>query len=186
MVAVTSLVLPILLAALLVFIASSVIHMVLPYHRKDVRKLPDEDAALDALGRLGVPPGDYAAPHAATPAEMNSAAFIAKMRRGPVVLLTVSARRSADIRPMLVQWFLYCVVVGVFVAYITGRVFGPGADYLAVFRLAGTTAFLGYALALAQHSIWWEKSWRVTLTSMADGLLYGLLTAGAFGWLWPQ
>lgn len=56
-----SLWLPILLSALFVFVASSVIHMVLPIHRGDYRKLPQEDRVLDGL-RDVVPPGQYMFP----------------------------------------------------------------------------------------------------------------------------
>jgi hypothetical protein len=55
-----------------------------------------------------------------------------------------------------------------------------------VFRLVGTAAFMGYSLALLQHSIWYKRNWGTTLKSVFDGLLYGLLTAGVFGWLWPR
>jgi hypothetical protein len=85
----------------------------------------------------------------------------------------------------LVQWFLYSVVISVFAAYVTGRVLQPGADYLEVFRVAGTVTFMGYAMALPQFSIWYKRSWATTLRSMGDGLLYALLTGGTFGWLWP-
>lgn len=60
-----------------------------------------------------------------------------------------------------------------------------GADYLAAFRFAGTTAFVGYSLALWQNTIWFKRSWIVTLKANVDGLVYGLLTGGTFGWLWP-
>ena len=83
------------------------------------------------------------------------------------------------------MWFLYCMVVGVFAAYIAGHALGPGAHYLGVFRFAGCTAFVGYALALLQNSIWYKKAWGATLKSMFDGFVYALLTAGVFGWLWP-
>ena len=63
---------------------------------------------------------------------------------------------------------------------------GPGTQYLEVFRFAGTTAFAAYSLALAQHSIWYRRNWGATLRSMFDGLVYALLTAGVFGWLWPR
>jgi hypothetical protein len=86
----------------------------------------------------------------------------------------------------LFLWFLYAVVVSVFAAYISGRALQPGAHYLAVFRFAGCTAFVGYSLALLQNSIWYKKNWGATLRSMFDGLVYGLLTAGTFGWLWPR
>jgi hypothetical protein len=86
----------------------------------------------------------------------------------------------------LVLWFIYTVVVSFFAAYIAGRAVGPGSDYLVVFRFVGTTAFMGYALALPQNSIWYRRSWGTTLKSMFDGLVYALLTAGTFGWLWPR
>jgi hypothetical protein len=73
----------------------------------------------------------------------------------------------------------------VFAAYVAGRALGPGAEYLRVFQLAGVTAFAAYSLALLQQSIWFKKQWSTTLKSMADGLLYGLLTAGVMGWMWP-
>lgn len=86
----------------------------------------------------------------------------------------------------LVQWFLYCVAVGIFAAYVAGRALEPGAHYLAVFRFAGCTAFVGYAVALWQNSIWYKRAWSTTLKSTFDGLVYALLTAGTFGWLWPE
>jgi hypothetical protein len=86
----------------------------------------------------------------------------------------------------LVQWFVYAVVVGVFAGYIAGRALPLGAHYRAVFRFAGCTAFVGYALALWQNTIWFKRDWKTTLKSTIDGLIYGLLTAGTFGWLWPR
>jgi hypothetical protein len=76
--------------------------------------------------------------------------------------------------------------VTVFAAYVAGRALGPDAHYLAVFRFAGTVAFVGYSLALWQQSIWFKRAWSTTIKSTIDGLLYGLLTAGTFGWLWPR
>jgi Gpi18-like mannosyltransferase len=86
----------------------------------------------------------------------------------------------------LVLWFLFCLIVGFFVAYVTGRTLDFGAHYLAVFRVAGTVAFLSYSAAHAPNSIWMGVSWSTTLKHMFDGLVYGLLTAGMFGWLWPR
>jgi hypothetical protein len=87
--------------------------------------------------------------------------------------------------PQLAQWFVYCLVVGVFTAYLTGLAYGPGAEYGEVFRLAGTAAFMGYALGHPQDAIWFHQGWPATLRSMVDGLVYGLLTGGVLGWLWP-
>ena len=186
MVPLTSLWLPILLSAILAFVASFVLHMLLPLHRNDLRKVPREDEVLEALRRFDLPPGDYAAPHAGGPEAMKDPAFVEKMKKGPLVLMTVSPGQAPSMSRELGLWFVYCLVVSVFAAYLAGRAVGPGTEYLEVFRFAGTTAFAGYALALAQHSIWYRRQWATTLKSMFDGLVYALLTAGVFGWLWPR
>ena len=186
MVPITSLWLPILVSAVMVFVASSIIHMVLPYHRNDLRKLAKEDEVLDALRRFNLPPGDYAVPHPGSPEDMKKPEFVEKRTKGPVVFMTVAPAGPPSMRTSLLLWFLSCAVVSVFAAYLTGRALGSGADYLAVFRFAGTSAFMGYSLALLQNSIWYRRNWGATLKSMFDGLVYGLLTAGTFGWLWPR
>ena len=185
MVPVMSLWLPILLSAVFVFVASSVIHMMLPYHRNDFRKVPKEDETLAAFRKLAIPPGDYGVPCAGSIAGMKDPQFQEKMKAGPIVYMTVLPG-GGGMGLSLALWFVYAVVVGIFAAYITGRAVGPGTEYLHVFRFAGCTAFLGYSLALVQHSIWYKRNWGTTLKSMFDGLVYGLLTAGVFGWLWPR
>lgn len=117
---------------------------------------------------------------------MRQPEFVEKMKRGPVVFMTLTPGRVPSMGKSLVLWFLYTVVVSVFAAYIAGRALGPGADYLEVFRFVGCSAFIGYALARAQDSIWFSRRWTTTIKDMFDGLVYGLLTAGTLGWLWPR
>jgi len=85
----------------------------------------------------------------------------------------------------LAQWFVYCIIVGIFAAYITGHALYAGAPYLPVFRYAACTAFIGYGLALVQNSIWYKRAWRITFLQLFDALIYGLVTGGVFGWLYP-
>lgn len=186
MVPIPSLWVPILLSATFVFIASSIIHMVLPFHRSDHRKLPDEEGAMDALRKFGIPPGDYVFPCGEGPRAMKDPSFREKWSRGPVGMMTVVESGPPAMGKSLALWFVYCVAVGVFAAYVAGRALGPGAHYLKVFRFAGVTAFCGYSLALWQNTIWYRRNWTTTLKSNVDGLVYGLLTAGCFGWLWPR
>jgi hypothetical protein len=186
MVSVLSLVVPIVLSAVLVFLASSVLHMVLPYHRNDLRRFPKEDEVLEALRRLHIPPGDYAAPHAGSPDAMKDPAFVAKMKKGPVVLMTIGPGGSTNMGRSLALWFIYSLIVSLFAGYLASRAVPAGGDYLAVFRFVGASAFMGYSFGLLQNSIWYMRSWTTTLKSVGDGLIYALLTAGTFGWLWPQ
>ena len=184
MVALASLWLPILLSAVAVFIASSVIHMVLGYHSSDWKRFPNEDATLDALRPLDLAPGDYAGPMPKSMAEMSSPEFKAKAEKGPRVNLTILGPSNSMPRS-LVLWFLYSIVVALFAAYVAGITLAPGASYMPVFRVTSTVSFAGFSLALWQGWIWYSRSIGYTLKSTLDGLIYGLLTGGIFGWLWP-
>lgn len=187
MVPIPQLWLPILVATVLVYIASSVIHMFLTYHRKDWSKVPAEDEVMDALRAAGVQPGDYMIPYSGSPEVLKSEEFRAKATKGPVGVLTVfPSGNPFGMGKQLGQWFAYCLVVSVLCAYLTGRAVGPGMDYLQVFRFAGFTAFACYSVAGWQRSIWYGQSWGTTARNTLDGLVYGLLTAGTFGWLWPS
>ena len=186
MIPLTALWLPILVSALIVFFASFIMHMVLAYHKSDYRKLPDEDRVADAIRSAGVTPGPpYFFPYCSFK-EMKSATMIEKMKRGPVGFLTVLPSGAPAMGKNLIQWFLYCLVISIFAAYLSGRLLAPGTVFLQVFRVVGTVAWLGYGAAHAQESIWSGRSWVVTLKHLFDSVIYALLTAGTFGWLWPR
>lgn len=177
--------LPILLSSVIVFVASSIIHMAPLWHKTDYPRVPNEDKVIDALRPFAIPPGDYMLPRATSQAEMRSPEFTEKMAKGPNIVFTVIPNGPWSMAKNLTQWFLYLVVAGIFTAYVTSRALPPGAEYLRVFQIAGATAFIGYALALWQMSIWYRRGWSMTIKSTVDGLIYALLTAGTFGWLWP-
>jgi hypothetical protein len=178
--------LPILLSAVAVFIVSSVIHMALPWHDSDYPGMPEENRVMDLLRPLAIPPGDYMVPRPSSTQEMGSTEFAEKMKKGPVMMVTVMPNGSASMAKNLILWFVYLAVIGLFSAYIAGRALPPGSRYLQVFRFSGAAAFLGYSAALWQMSIWYRRSWLTTFKATVDGLVYALLTAGIFGWLWPQ
>ncbi len=178
--------LPIILSSAIVFIVSSLVHMVLPWHKNDYPKLPNEDKVMDAVRALSLPPGDYMIPRPMSREEMRSPEFAEKMKKGPVMVLTIWPSGSARMGKNLILWFLYSIVVGIFAAYVAGRALTSGAEYLWVFRFVGTTAFIAYTVALWQMSIWYNRSWSITIKTTFDGLIYALLTAGTFGWLWPR
>jgi hypothetical protein len=186
MISLAALWLPILLAAVIVFVASSVIHMAPLWHKNDFPKMPREAEVLAALRPLAIPPGDYFLPRPGGRNEMKSPEFQEHLAKGPVAVMTVMPNGPISMRRSLLQWFVYLLVVGIFVAYITSRSLAAGTPYLRVFQIAGATAFIGYWLALCQQSIWYRRSWSLTLKAGFDGLIYASLTAGVFGWLWPR
>ncbi|NUO63531.1 MAG: hypothetical protein HOQ11_15105 [Gemmatimonadaceae bacterium] len=181
-----SLWLPILVAPVIVFVVSSVIHMASPWHKGDFPRYADEDRVLDALRPLNIPPGDYFMPRAGGMEELRTPAFVEKLKRGPFVLMTVMPNGPMNMGRSLAMWFVYLVVVCLFAGYVAGRALPPGTVYLQVFRFVGATAFLGFAAALWQMSIWYRRAWTTTIKATVDGLIYALLAAGTFGWLWPR
>jgi len=186
MVPIMSLWVPIIVSAIFVFIASSLIHMVFKYHANDMKRLPDEGATVDALRKLNIPEGHYIIPHAGSMQEMNSPEFQEKVKKGPRAILTIWPGGNPSMAPYLAQWFLFSVVVSIFGAYVAGRALETGAHYLAVFRFVGVTTFACYAVGGWSESIWYKRSWATTFKNTLDGLIYALVTAGTFGWLWPR
>jgi hypothetical protein len=185
MVPLTALWLPIVLSAVIVFIASSIMHMVLPHHKSDYRKVPDEDKVRATLRSASLSRGLYMIPFC-TPKEMKSPEMAAQYKEGPVAMITVFPNGTPVLPKFLGMWFVYCLIISFFVAYLTGRTVPPESAYPAVFRVAGTAAFLTYGLGPLANGIWKGQPWGVVIKEVIDGLLYALLTGGTFGWLWPK
>ncbi len=177
--------LPILLSAVTVFMVSSLIHMLSPWHKGDYPKMPNEDKVMDALRPLDIPPGDYMVPRPSSREAMRSPDFLEKMKKGPVMMLTVWPSGQTSMKMNLALWFLYIVVVGFFAAYVAGRTLPASANAWHVFRVTGVTTWMGYSAALWQMSIWYRRAWNITIKATVDGLVYAILTACIFVWLWP-
>ncbi|MGB2665182.1 MAG: hypothetical protein WAK48_14340 [Candidatus Acidiferrum sp.] len=177
--------LPILLSAIIVFISSSIMHAVLKYHQSDCHKFTNEEKVLEMLRGEKLERGLYIFPFSA-PKGMKSSAMLEKYKLGPVGMMTVMPSGPPFMPRFLGQWFVFCLVVSIFVAYLAWHTVSAGANYLAVFRVVGTAAFLAYGLGHLSEGIWKGQTWSMTIKEVIDGLVYGLLTAGTFGWLWPR
>ncbi len=177
--------LPMVLAAVIVFVASSVMHMMLPYHKGDYRGLPDEAKVLGAMRAAGLTRGLYIFPYG-THETMKSPEIQEKYKQGPVGMMTVFPSGPPAMPKFLGLWCGYCLIINFFVAYLAWHVMAPGTNYLAVFRVVGTAAFLGFGLSTLSNGVWKGQTLSFTLKEVFDGLVYALLTAGTFGWLWPR
>jgi hypothetical protein len=186
MVSLGSLWLPILVSAVLVFIASSIIHMVLKYHNKDYKPLPNEDAVRAAIRSGSPPPAQYIIPYCSDMKEMEKTEVKQKFIDGPVAVMNVMRPGVPSMGAYLTQWFIFILIVSLFIAYLAAHTLPVGAEYLRVFRIVGTAGFLAYGAGMAPDSIWMGKPWAITWKQLIDALIYGLVTAGTFGWLWPR
>lgn len=185
MITLAALWLPILVSAVFVFIASSLIHMVLQIHAKDYAQIPDEDGFLARLRSSGVKPGQYMFPGCKSMKDLGTPEMQAKFAAGPIGTLIVRPGGGSGMGKALFQWFLFCVMAGVFVAYLTGLAAAPGAEGMRVFRIAATAALFGHAFWCVHDSIWKGIAWSTTARFLFDGLIYALVTGATFAWLWP-
>lgn len=181
-----SLWLPILLSAVFVWIGSAIIWMVLPHHKSDFKGLPDEEAARNALMPQSIPAGQYDMPHIPSPDAIKDPEVKKKFDDGPVGFFTVLPNGVPSMGKNMVFSFIYYVVVSIFVAYVASRTLIGEVEYLSVFRVVGTVAWLAYGFGVVQDAIWFGKPWSSVVKHLIDSLIYALLTAGAFGWLWPN
>lgn len=177
---------PIILSAVVVFAASSIIHMVLKWHNSDYLKLANEDAVRAAI-RAGNPaPGQYLIPHCVGMKDMQSPEFQQKFQEGPVGWVTLGRNGPPRMGITLGLWFLFTLVIGVIAAYVASRTLPPSATFGQVCRVVGTLSFVAYAGGAAPAGIWMGKPWSSVAKEIVDGLIYGALTGAVFGWLWPR
>jgi len=183
MVALTALWLPILVSAAIVFVVSSILHMVLPYHRSDYKGLPEEEKVRAVL--RGLAPALYIIPYC-THQNMKSPEIAAKQKEGPIAFVSVQPNGAPNMGKFLGLWFVFCVIVGVFTGYLTGIAVGPGADHMAVIRVAATAAFMCYGVGLLSNGIWRGHPWGMVLKEIFDAIIYSLAVGATFAYLWPK
>ena len=177
--------LPTLLSAVFVFVVSSVVHMVVQWHKNDMKKLPQEDQILATLRSHGLSAGMYMFPACGSMKDMGTPEMQAKLKQGPIGHLTLRPAGGFSMGPSLAQWFVLSLFISACAGYVAGMVLGPGADTTTVFRLTATAALLGYACSTLQDSIWKAVPWSTSAKFVFDGLLYALATGGTFAWMWP-
>jgi hypothetical protein len=180
-----SLWLPIVVSTIAVFIASSIVNTVMPWHKQDFPKVPDEEGVRAALRPFAIAPGEYLVPRSCDRKEMASAEYTAKMKEGPVMIMTVLPNAPISLGKSLGQWFVFCAIVSVIAACMAGTVLGVAADPHAIFHYTAFTAFVAYVVASWQSSIWYGRPWSSALKTTVDGTIYALITGGIFMWLWP-
>jgi hypothetical protein len=183
---VTQLWMPIVLSAVLVFILSALAWTVMPHHKKDFTGLPNADAVQAVMREQPPAPGQYAIPWVGEMRGLEDPVVREKMMQGPRAYITVIPNGMPSMGPMMAQSVVFYLIVSVFVGYVSWHALAPGVEYLEVFRIAGTTASMAYIMATVPESIWFGRPWANFGRQALDGLVFGLATAGVFGWLWPS
>ena len=181
-----SLWLPILLSAVVVFVISSLIHMVLKWHAGDYNGFANEDAVRAAI-RAGNPaPGRYVVPQCKEMKDMASEAMQQKYREGPVAHITLGPSGVPNMGKYLGLWFLWSLIVAAVAAYLAARVYGLGhAHAHGAAKLVGAVTFIGLGFGTVTESIWMGRPWSGSAKYLLDAALYAIGSACVFCWLWP-
>ena len=186
MVSLAQLWMPILLAAVGVFIASSLIHMVFKWHNPDYRKLGNEDEVRAAIRASSPAPGQYMIPYCMGNDAMKDPAMQEKWKEGPIGFLMLRPAGMPSMGGALGSWFAVTLIVSLLAGYLASRTVPAGASFLAVCRVVGIATFLAYAFGGPIHSIWAAKPWVSSAKEVLDALIYGAVSACVYGWLWPR
>lgn len=178
--------LPILLSAVVVFVISSLIHMVFKWHASDYSSFTNEDAVRDAI-RAGNPaPGRYVMPFCTDMKDMAGEAMMKKYREGPVGHVTLLPNGAHNMGKYLGQWFLWSLAIAVVAAYLASRLFGLDHNYArAAAKLVGAVSFIAYGFGTITESIWMGRPWSQSAKYLLDSALYGVGSGLVFFWLWP-
>lgn len=182
---ITSLLLPILVAAVAVFILSSIVNGVMPWHKTDFAGLANEDAFIDTLRSLNLPPGDYCVPAPRLADGQRNPDFVDKWAKGPSATMTVIGPSSSMARYMG-QWFAFTLLVAAIAAWVTGSIVRPGSEHHVVFHYSAIITLLSYSLGAWPISIWYHRKWSTAFKGAFDAILYGVATGFVFMWLWPK
>ncbi|MHB8405487.1 MAG: hypothetical protein ACYDCJ_08705 [Gammaproteobacteria bacterium] len=178
--------LPILLSAVGVFIASSILHMVLKFwHMPDYHGFLNENEVAAAIRKGNPAPGMYMLPMCKME-DMKKPETQEKFKQGPVGMLFLRPAGAPGMAKNLVQWFVFCLLVSYFCAYLAGSTLAGGTDGMQVFRVVGTAGIMAYAFGSLPMGIWYGQPWKAVAKDVIDGLIYGLATAAIFAWLWPK
>lgn len=176
---------PIVVSGFIVFALSALAWTVMPHHKKDFTGLPNAEAVQSLMRQNPPSPGQYAVPWVSDMRGLEDPKVKEMMMQGPRAYITVVPNGMPSMGPMMVQSLVFYLIVSTLVAYVSWHALPAGADYLEVFRIAGTTASMSYILATVPDSIWFGRPWGNFGRQAMDGLIFGLATAGVFGWLWP-
>ncbi len=180
-----SLLLPIALSALAVFIVSMIVHMAMPWHRSDYANVPDHAAAIAAIQSLHLAPGDYAVPNPRLPGGGSNPNFVADFERGPTFHITLMPSGGMNMGKLMGTWFGLMLLVSTIAGLVTGSIVAPGGDRHAVFHFSAVITTCAYGFGSWPLSIWYSRKWSTAFKETFDAMLYGLASGAVFMWMWP-
>lgn len=199
--------LPILVSGVCVWFASALAWMAVGHHKKDRDAIPGggagEQEFMETITRMKIGPGNYGFPdfcqHDHLPRRERMEALKTLYDRRPMGLLRVWGEMNMGVNMLLT--FLFYLFTSAVIGYLAwaalplpanmpflpGERAASGASmFWKVFQITGTAGILAYCFASFPSDLWFQKKRRAILMDWLDGVVFGLITAAVFAWLWPK
>lgn len=176
---------PILLGTVLAWIASAVIHVAIKFHNSDYQQLDNEDEVMSAVRNASPQLGVHTFPFCIDMNEMKKESVQEKFAKGPVGMLTIFPDGMPPMGKLMAQQISFFLLGCLLIAYCATLALEPGAEYMTVFRFVAVVGFLTFGWGVIPFSIWFGHLWSMTAKYLVDALVYGVVVAGSFAWLWP-
>lgn len=186
MISITQLWLPMLVSAVGVFVASSLVHMVFKWHNKDYRKLPNEDDVAATLRKSGLPPGQYVIPYCMEMKDLQTQDMQQKFSEGPVGYINLRPNGVPNMGKSLGQWFALTLFVALLATVVAAIALPIGAAQEPAFDITFLVTFAAYACGSISGGIWKGQTWRAVAIDLLDAFIYAAVTGVAFALLWPH
>jgi hypothetical protein len=178
-----SLWLAVLVSGVTLFFISFLTWAVLPFHKHDFTPLADDEPVRAAVRSLGLPPGHYMFPYAATEAQSRTPEYQAKYKAGPSGVLTVF--RDANMKVNMLLTCLTFLVVSFLIAYLLSITLERGAGFWRVFQVGATAGILAFSFAQLPHQVWFQATTGAKLAAFIEGVIYGFASGAVFALMWP-
>lgn len=176
--------LPILITTAVLFFASFLAWAILPHHKPDWNKLPDEDAFFAHLKQANITPGRQYLFPLVDAKDMKDPAMVQRYNDGPWGILNLWPAKPQMGRNMVLT-VLFFLIVTAAIAYLASLALPRGTDSARVFQFVAIAALLAHAAGGVCKEIWFSIPLRAKLTDLADAIAYALITALIFALLWP-
>lgn len=175
-----TLLLPIILSAIALFVASFVSWMVVRLHKDDWRKLEKEDEFFAKVQELKPAVGSYNFPHC-TPENMKDSAMQEKLNQGPCGVMTIFPPGQSMGRNLGLT-FAHYLGVSFCIGYLATLAFERGAAFGDVFRFVATAGLIAFLAGIIGHAIWFRIR---IIGHLIESIVYALIMGVIFAALWP-
>ena len=177
--------LPILLSAVVVFVISSLVHMVFKYHASDYGTVANEEAIRAAVNTNPPAPGRYVIPHCKDMKDMSSPEMLKKYQEGPVMHFTILPKGMPNMGKYLGLWFVWSLVIAAVAGWLTAKVYGVGVPPLGAAKFFAVVTFIAHGFGTITESIWVGRPWSSSAKYVLDAALYAVGSGAVVYWLWP-